>query len=125
MPTYLYTCHSCDCNIERICSIKQYSEDPVAKCPECNKKATRIIEPPMIMRDASWGNLFTPDGVDISSRNKHRDYMKKHNLVPADDFKETWAKAREERDKHFTDGSDDKKARREAVAKATHQILGS
>lgn len=124
MPQYLYQCHKCNADIERFCSIKEYALNPVQKCPNCQTKATRVIEPPMIQREKTWANLTTVDGEDISSRTKHREYMKRNNLVPFDDYKEHWEKARIEREKHFTDGSDDKKRRREDVERATYKVLG-
>jgi hypothetical protein len=48
--------------------------------------------------DRHYENLQAPDGTDISSRTKHRQYMKANNLTIADDYKGTWnaaAKVRE------------------------------
>lgn len=55
------------------------------------------------------------DGKVINSRKKHRDYMKEHGLTTMDDFKQTWADAAKQREKHYTDGSTDRRARREAI----------
>jgi len=43
--------------------------------------------------DRGYEGLRTTDGVDISSRSKHREYMRRHGLTTADDYKDTWAKA--------------------------------
>ncbi len=50
--------------------------------------------------DRSYDGLRATDGTDISTRTKHREYMKANGLATVDDFKETWAKAQEQRD-HF------------------------
>ena len=49
-----------------------------------------------------YGNL-TPatDGTDISSRTKHREYMKANNLTLAEDYTQSWEKARRERESHY------------------------
>jgi hypothetical protein len=47
--------------------------------------------------------------------------MLENNLAYADDFKETWAAHEVQRAKHFTDGSDDRKARRETIARTVYQ----
>jgi hypothetical protein len=80
MPNYLYHCDHCNTGFCRFCSISEYTKDPVAK--HCGKKARRVIEPPMIQRDASWSNAVATDGTDISSRTKQKEYMVKNDLVP-------------------------------------------
>lgn len=54
--------------------------------------------------DRSYDGLKAPDGTDISSRTKHRDYMRATGLATADDFKQTWAKAQEQRERAYTQG---------------------
>lgn len=48
--------------------------------------------------DRHYDGLRAQDGTDISSRSKHREYMKKHGLTTVDDFKGTWAAAERKRD---------------------------
>ena len=48
--------------------------------------------------DRHYDGLRATDGTDISSRSKHRAYMKEKGLTTADDFKETWAKSNRERE---------------------------
>lgn len=67
-----------------------------------------------------YGGLQATDGTAINSRKKHREYMKANNLTLADDYKQTWAQAAKEREKHFT-GQADKPARREAIERALYQ----
>lgn len=54
--------------------------------------------------DRSYDGLRATDGTDISTRSKHREYMKANGLATADDFKQTWAKAQERRERLFTEG---------------------
>lgn len=54
--------------------------------------------------DRSYDGLRATDGTDISSRSKHREYMKANNLTTADDFQSSWAKAQEQRAKYVQQG---------------------
>lgn len=54
--------------------------------------------------DRHYDGMRATDGADISSRKKHREYMKRTGLTTADDFKDTWAKARQQRDEYYTRG---------------------
>jgi hypothetical protein len=42
--------------------------------------------------DRHYENMRATDGTDISSRSKHRQYMKANGLTTADDFSKTWEK---------------------------------
>ena len=55
--------------------------------------------------DALWGDrsydgLVAPDGTDISSRTKHREYMKRTGMTTYDDFAGEFARKRKERDEY-------------------------
>lgn len=52
--------------------------------------------------DRHYDGLTTTDGVDISSRTKHREYMKQHGLATYDDFTQTFDRARKERDAYMS-----------------------
>lgn len=54
--------------------------------------------------DRSYDGLRAPDGTDISTRTKHREYMKAKGLTTTDDYKETWAKAKESRERYMQQG---------------------
>lgn len=54
--------------------------------------------------DRHYDGLRATDGADISSRKKHREYMKRHGLTTADDFKDTWARAKKEREHYYQHG---------------------
>lgn len=54
--------------------------------------------------DRSYDGLTATDGTDISTRTKHRDYMKANGLTTADDFKDTWSQNQAKRERLFTQG---------------------
>ena len=54
--------------------------------------------------DRHYDGLRTTDGVDISSRKKHREYMKLTGLTTADDYSSSWAKAKEQRENYYKRG---------------------
>jgi hypothetical protein len=70
--------------------------------------------------DRSYDGLKATDGTDISSRTKHREYMKANNLATVDDFKQTWAKAQQQRERYYQQGGSFKKA---DIERAMHQVL--
>jgi hypothetical protein len=69
--------------------------------------------------DRSYDGLRATDGTDISSRTKHREYMKANGLATMDDFKNTWAKAQEQRDHYRQNGGT---FSRRDVERAIHQL---
>lgn len=69
--------------------------------------------------DRSYDGLRATDGTDISSRSKHREYMKANGLATVDDFKDSWAKAQEQRDNYRTNGGT---FSRRDVERAIHQL---
>jgi hypothetical protein len=70
--------------------------------------------------DAIYDGLQATDGADISTRKKHREYMKKNGLTTVDDFEGVWAKSRKERDDYYTGkrGS----VTKDDIARAIHQL---
>lgn len=54
--------------------------------------------------DSSYDGLRATDGTDISSRSKHREYMRMHGLTTADDFQGSWAKAQAAREQYMQRG---------------------
>lgn len=69
--------------------------------------------------DRSYEGMQAPDGTDISSRSKHRDYMKANNLTTMDDFKDSWAQAKVSRERYMTEGGSFKRA---DIERAIHQL---
>lgn len=103
MPTYDYRCHICGRNDSRIQSMRQYMEHP--DIPQCHGAMDRVLSvvPAMsglanaLAGDRHYDGMRAPDGTDISTRTKHREYMKRNNLTTVDDFKNTWKSAENER----------------------------
>jgi hypothetical protein len=54
--------------------------------------------------DRGYQGLQSPDGTDISSRSKHRAYLKASGLATTDDFRGSWDKAQERRDHYRQNG---------------------
>jgi hypothetical protein len=81
-------------------------------------------EPPVrtqVSMDRHYENTAATDGTDIGSRRRHREYMKQHNLTTADDYKETWAKASQQR-QDFFEGRHRDSQLREAIGRAWHDL---
>jgi len=79
----------------------------------------RATDAPILM-DRFYENTAAPDGTDIGSRRKHREYMKRNNLTIASDFSKQWAKQGEEREK-MRAGDFDHRARKEAIERALYR----
>lgn len=54
--------------------------------------------------DRSYDGMKATDGTDISSRTKHREYMKANGLTTVDDYKDTWSQNQAKRERLFTEG---------------------
>ncbi|QSQ14052.1 hypothetical protein [Myxococcus landrumensis] len=76
---------------------------------------------PPVYTDRYMEGLRATDGTDISSRGKRREYMRLNGLADADDYKESWAKAEQQRADHYQ-GRAGTQERREDVARAMHQL---
>jgi hypothetical protein len=70
--------------------------------------------------DRHYHGMRASDGADISSRRKHREYMKQKGLTTADDFKDTWARAARERDHYMQHGGS---VRKEDIRRAIDQVM--
>lgn len=46
-----------------------------------------------------YTNMRAIDGTPIDSRERRREYMRRHGVTDPSDFKETWAKAQAERER--------------------------
>jgi hypothetical protein len=71
-----------------------------------------------LWNDRGYDGLKATDGTDISSRTKHREYMRANGLTTVDDFKGTWKEAERKRDAYRTGktGSVTKQDIAEAIA---------
>lgn len=127
MPTYDYKCSCCDRTESVFQSISEYCRDP--KRPYCVHGGDMVVMdrvlsvvPAMsglanaLAGDRHYDGMRASDGTDISTRSKHRAYMKAKGLTTADDYQQTWAKAAEER-KALRNGTFQDKSLREEITK--------
>ena len=63
-----------------------------------------------LWNDRSYDGLRATDGADISSRKKHRDYMRRTGLTTVDDFSASWSKAKESRENYYKNGGSFKRS---------------
>jgi hypothetical protein len=68
-----------------------------------------------------YENACTVEGIDIGSRRKFNEHLRRTGLAHASDFTNTIKKKQEERAAHFQTGGDHKQ-RREAVARAFYEV---
>jgi hypothetical protein len=61
--------------------------------------------------DRHYEGLRAPDGTDIGSRTKHREFMRRHGLTTADDFSGQWTAAAKEREAYYKGTFQDKELR--------------
>lgn len=71
-----------------------------------------------LISDRHYDGMRATDGADISTRAKHRDYMRRNDLTTIDDFKQEWADAPRKRELEA------QKERRENVERAIHHLEG-
>lgn len=103
-----------------------YVQDPdtgelVLKAEYVPKHHRELNPHHLIMGDRHYDGLQATDGTDISTRAKHRAYMKANNLTTMDDYTETWAREAKKRDEYFKSGKGGAVSR-EDVARAIHQL---
>ena len=63
-----------------------------------------------LWNDRNYEGVQATDGTDISSRKKHREYMRKNNLTTVDDFSSSWARSQSERENYYKNGGSFKRA---------------
>jgi len=73
-----------------------------------------------VIGDMHYQDMRGPQGEDINSRTKHKEFLKSSGLALADDYKNEWAQAQKQRDA-FQQGARSSE-RREQVARALHQV---
>lgn len=76
---------------------------------------------PKTTEELTYGGARATDGTDISSKRKHREYMKQNNLAMADDYKQTWAKSQAEREA-YSRGERIDPSLREDVGRSIHEL---
>lgn len=133
MPTYDYKCQRCGRTESVFQTISEYTRAPARpKC--CNftdMERMLSVVPAMsglanaLAGDRHYEGLRAPDGTDISSRTKHREYMKRTGLTTVDDFKGVWQKAAKEREEFFSGKTVDKELRKEISEQVTKAVAQS
>ena len=81
----------------------------------------RVNTDAVLWNDKHYHGTKALDGVDISSRAKHQEYMKKNNLTTIDDFAGTWAAVEKKRDAYRT-GQGRGAVTREDIGRAIHAL---
>jgi hypothetical protein len=76
----------------------------------------------LVMGDRHYDGLAATDGTDISTRTKHREYMKKHGLTTMDDFQGQWKREAERRARYFQGQPGTGAVKRDDVARAIAQL---
>lgn len=70
-----------------------------------------------------YGHIAATDGTDLSTRKRHREYMKEKGLCLSDDFKGEWDRREVEMKKAVTPGSGfDSKERREQMGRIHYEL---
>ena len=74
-----------------------------------------------VIGDLHYDGLRATDGTDISTRTKHREYMKRHNLTTMDDFSGAFERAQKAKADYVTTGKGGAVSRAD-VARAIYQL---
>ena len=74
-----------------------------------------------LWNDSHYSNTTGPNGEDLSSRSKHRAYLKATGLTTVDEFKSEWSRAREARENYHRSGGT---VSRQDVAQAIARLKG-
>lgn len=121
MPTYQWKCGRCGAERTAMMTMSEY-EQTKQRC--CGLVMARHFTADSIpahhnaqFGDRHYQGLRAPDGTDIGSRKKHRDYLKRTGLATADDFTESWQRAAVKR-REVLSGEADKQDRIEALKRA-------
>lgn len=108
MSKYHFLCEACGEVTEAEIPMGEYHRNP-PHFFHCGKPQGRYFPPSgwraidnILAGDRHYDGLRAPDGTDISTRSKHQAYMKANNVTVADDYKETWAKAKTEREAYYS-----------------------
>jgi putative FmdB family regulatory protein len=127
MPTYEFACVSCRERLNHISSISDYVRMPPTFV-HCGQKMERffsiaagVATSNALAGDRHYEGLRAPDGSDISSRTKHRAYMKAKGLTTVDDYTGTWKRQAQERAERLA-GADP--GRKHDVAAAIEKLRG-
>lgn len=130
MPTYEYQCRECGAERSVFQSIGDYIRNP--NTPGCHGVMQRKLSvvPAMsglanaLAGDRHYDGLRAIDGSDISSRTKHREYMKRNNLTMTSDFTNSWKESERQRSQ-LRDASFQDKELRTSVASQVYTAINN
>lgn len=119
MPTYDYRCAICGRQDSRVQSMREYSTAPIR--PDCHGTMERHLSvvPAMsglanaLAGDRHYEGMRGPNGEDVSSRTKHREFMARTGLTTVDDFQSTFANMEKDRQKFRAAEHTDNELRKE------------
>lgn len=70
-----------------------------------------------------YGHCTATDGTDLSTRTRHRNYMRQNGLTVASDYTQTWQQKGAELKKVVTPGSGhDSRERREQIGRTMYEM---
>lgn len=128
MPTYNWKCPHCDVEYETFQTISEYCADPtVPNCIEHGHMERKLCVVPGLASsnplagDRHYEGMRSQEGTNIGSRTAHRRYMKEKGVTMDSDFKDTWKKAAEDRQK-FRQGAPDPTLKRDVAEVVTRAI---
>lgn len=76
----------------------------------------------LVLGDRHYDGLQATDGVDISTRIKHREYMKQRGLTTVDDYSGEFTRQTEQRARYRQGQPGTGAVRKEDLARAIHQL---
>jgi predicted nucleic acid-binding Zn ribbon protein len=127
VPTYEWICTACREHHEHVSSIADYVRNPPTFV-HCGQHMQRYftVAPGTALGNALAGDrhydgMRADDGTDISTRSKHRQYMKERGLTTADDFAQTWKRDAQQRAERL---AGDDPTRKHDVAGAIEKLGG-
>jgi hypothetical protein len=116
MPTYSFRCAACEEVTDAVMSIATYIANPPTFV-HCGQRMERFFQVAggsaignALAGDRHYDGLTATDGTDISTRAKHRAYMKAKGLTTVDDFSGTWKKQAQEREARMAGADSTRKA---------------
>jgi len=130
MPTYAYRCPVCEHVEDVVQSISSYCAEP--RVPTCVEHPEVIMQRSFSVNhefsglanalagDRHYDGMRASDGTDISTRTKHREYMKRTGLTTASDYTETW-KTQEKQRQAVLSGTHSDKGLRETIARTFYE----
>jgi putative FmdB family regulatory protein len=73
MPIYTYRCESCGVQFERQ---QSFNDEPLTRCPECNKKSLRKVYAPVgvVFKGSGWYSTDhkSPSGASRASKSENK-----------------------------------------------------